>query len=90
MLEDKDIDGVIEILIPYFSKVITTTPDNPRAISSDILKEKISQYVDYVVSKPKIKDAVEYTLNNCSKEDIIISAGSLYMIGEVRTLVNNK
>ena len=90
MLEDKDIDGVIEILIPYFSKVITTTPDNPRAISSDILKEKISQYVDDVVSKPKIKDAVEYTLNNSSKEDIIISAGSLYMIGEVRTLVNNK
>ena len=90
MLEDKDIDGVIEILIPYFSKVITTTPDNPRAISSDILKEKISQYVDDVVSKPKIKDAVEYTLNNSSEEDIIISAGSLYMIGEVRTLVNNK
>ena len=45
MLEDKDVDGVIEILIPYFSKVITTTPDNPRAINCDILKEKISKYV---------------------------------------------
>ncbi len=90
MLEDKDVDGVIEILIPYFSKVITTTPDNPRAINCDILKQKISNYVDDVISKPKIKDAVEYTLNSSSREDIIISAGSLYMIGEVRTLVNNK
>lgn len=90
MLEDKDVDGVIEILIPNFDKVITTTPDNPRAISCDVLKNKISKYVDDVVAKPGIEEAVEYTLNNSTKEDTIISAGSLYMIGTVRTLVNNK
>ncbi|MGL5312932.1 MAG: bifunctional folylpolyglutamate synthase/dihydrofolate synthase [Peptostreptococcaceae bacterium] len=90
MLEDKDVDGVIEILIPNFDKVITTTPDNPRAISCDVLKKKISKYVDDVVAKPGIEEAVEYTLNNSTKEDTIISAGSLYMIGTVRTLVNNK
>ena len=90
MLEDKDIDGVLEILMPNFSKVITTTPDNPRAINCDILKGKISKYVDDVIAKPEIEEAVEYTLNNATKEDTIISAGSLYMIGTVRTLVNNK
>lgn len=90
MLEDKDVDGVIEILMPNFSRVITTTPDNPRAINCNVLKDKIAKYVDDVVSKPEIEEAVEYTLNNSTKEDIIISAGSLYMIGTVRTLVNNK
>ncbi len=40
MLEDKDIDSVLEILLPHFNKVITTTPSNPRAINSDILREK--------------------------------------------------
>ncbi|MGL5345988.1 MAG: bifunctional folylpolyglutamate synthase/dihydrofolate synthase [Peptostreptococcaceae bacterium] len=90
MLEDKDIDGVLDILMPNFSKVITTTPDNPRAINCNVLKEKISKYVDNVIAKPEIEEAVEYTLNNATKEDIIISAGSLYMIGTVRTLVNNK
>ncbi|MGL4797610.1 MAG: bifunctional folylpolyglutamate synthase/dihydrofolate synthase, partial [Paraclostridium sp.] len=32
MLEDKDISAVLDILIPRVKKVITTTPDNPRAI----------------------------------------------------------
>ncbi|MGL4913070.1 MAG: bifunctional folylpolyglutamate synthase/dihydrofolate synthase [Romboutsia sp.] len=89
MLEDKDIDGVLEILMPYFDKVITTTPDNPRAISCEVLKEKISKYIDNIEAKPSIEEAVEYTLKNASKDDVIISAGSLYMIGSVRTLVNN-
>lgn len=88
MLEDKDIDGVLEILMPYFNKVITTTPDNPRAIDSEKLKDKIAKYVDNIVSKPSIEEAVEYTLKNSSEDDIVISAGSLYMIGTVRTLVN--
>ncbi len=89
MLEDKDIDSVLKIIMPYFDKVITTTPDNPRAISCEALKEKISKYVDDVISIENIEEAVNYTLRNSKKEDIIISAGSLYMIGAVRTIVNN-
>src|SRR5699024_3320568 len=89
MLEDKDIDAVLEILIPYFNKVITTTQDNDRAINCEILKEKISKYLDNVISKENIEDAVKYTLKNAKEDEIIISAGSLYMIGTVRTLLNN-
>ncbi|MCC0630590.1 MULTISPECIES: folylpolyglutamate synthase/dihydrofolate synthase family protein [unclassified Clostridioides] len=88
MLEDKDIDSVLEILLPHFNKVITTTPNNPRAINSDTLREKVLKYVDDVTSKHEIEDAVNYTLETSSKDDVIISAGSLYMIGAVRTLVN--
>lgn len=90
ILEDKDIESVLEILIPKFDKVITTTPDNPRAINCEKLKEKISKYMNNVVAKPQIEAAVKYTLENASKDDIIISAGSLYMIGAVRTLVNTR
>ena len=89
MLEDKDIDAVLEILMPYFDKVITTTPDNDRAMNCEILKEKISKYVDNVISKENIEEAVNYTLKNAKEDDIIISAGSLYMIGIVRTLLND-
>ncbi len=89
MLEDKDIDGVLDILMPYFDKVITTTPDNPRAIDCEILKEKISKYTDDVISNSNIEEDVKYTFDNAGEDDVIISAGSLYMIGTVRTLVNN-
>lgn len=89
MLEDKDISSVLDILIPRFNKVITTTPDNPRSIDADKLKKKIEEYNIDVISKPKINEAVEYALQNTKKEDVIISAGSLYMIGNVRSIIKN-
>ncbi len=84
MLEDKDIDTVLEILIPYFNKVITTTPNNTRAISCDKLKDRVYKYNKNVTSMQQIEKAVEYVLENSKKDDVIICAGSLYMIGEVR------
>ena len=90
MLEDKDIDSVLDILIPRFNKVITTTPDSPRAIESDKLKEKVAKYIDNVIDKNDIEEALNYTLENSKEDDIVISAGSLYMIGHVRSLMNKK
>ena len=89
MLEDKDIDSVLDILIPKFNKVITTTPDNPRAIDSSKLKGKILRYTDNVVDKKDIEEALNYTLESSSDNDVIISAGSLYMIGSIRRLMTN-
>lgn len=90
MLEDKDIESVLDLLIPKFNKVITTTPDNPRAIDANKLKEKIERYNIEVTCKPNIKEAVDYALEISNKDDVIISAGSLYMIGNVRTIILNK
>ena len=87
MLKDKDIDGVLELLMDKFNKVITTTPDNDRAICAEELQDKIKKYIDDVIAIPNIEDAVKYTLDNAKEDDIIISAGSLYMIGHIRTLV---
>ncbi|EQK44970.1 bifunctional FolC family protein [[Clostridium] bifermentans ATCC 19299] len=90
MLEDKDIESVLDLLIPKFNRVITTTPDNPRAIDANKLKEKIERYNIEVTCKPNIKEAVDYALEISNKDDVIISAGSLYMIGNVRTIIVNK
>lgn len=90
MLEDKDIDSVLSLLIPKFNKVIATTPNNPRAIDANKLKEKIDNYNVDVTCKPNIKDAIDYALEISNEEDIIISAGSLYMIGNIRTIILNE
>ncbi|MDU2688113.1 bifunctional folylpolyglutamate synthase/dihydrofolate synthase [Paeniclostridium sordellii] len=89
MLEDKDINSVLDILIPGFNSVITTTPDNPRAIDAIKLKEKIEKYNIEVICKEDINDAVKYVIENSKEDDVIISAGSLYMIGHVRTIMKN-
>ncbi|WP_373598942.1 bifunctional folylpolyglutamate synthase/dihydrofolate synthase [Paraclostridium bifermentans] len=89
MLEDKDISSVLDLLIPRFNKVITTTPDNPRSIDANKLTEKIEKYNVEVECKSKIEDAVRGALKVASKNDVIICAGSLYMIGNIRTIVRD-
>ncbi|GEM_PF-4548321 len=89
MLKDKDIDSVIEVLTPYFDKVITTYPISDRSMEADDLKIKISNYIDDVVAIKDINDAVNFALKNAKKDDVIIAAGSLYMIGSIRTIVKN-
>ncbi len=89
MLEDKDISSVLDILIPRFNKVIATTPDNPRAIHANKLTEKIEKYNVEIKCKPKIEDAVICALKGSNENDVIICAGSLYMIGNIRTIVRN-
>lgn len=89
MLKDKDVDSVIEILVDKFNKVITTTIDSDRAIDCYELKEKIEKYIDDVVAIEKVEDALKYTLENSKEDDVIISAGSLYMIGDIRRLLNS-
>ena len=90
MLSYKYVDSFIKILMPNFNKVFTTTPANDRAISCEELKNKISKYIEDVTAIENIEEAVKYTLDNAKEDDVIISAGSLYMIGTVRTLVNEK
>lgn len=87
MLEDKDIDSVLDILIPSFSKIIVTEPNNPRKITAEKLKEKIEKYTQCVESVDNIEGALNRTIEIANEDSIIISAGSLYMIGEVRTLM---
>ena len=90
MLEDKDIDTVLEILMPVFDRVVVTEPDNPRKISADKLKAKIEKYTGNVEAVEKIEDALERVLEVAEEGNVVISAGSLYMIGEVRTLLRNR
>ena len=87
MLADKDIDSVLDLLMDKFEKVVTTTPDSDRAISCEELKAKIEKYGKEVVAIPKIEEAVQYVLNHAEKDEVIIAAGSLYMIGHIRSLV---
>ena len=82
-----DIDSVLDLLMDKFQKVVTTTPDSDRAISCEELKSKIEKYGKEVVAIPKIEDAVQYVLDNAEKDEVIIAAGSLYMIGHIRSIV---
>lgn len=90
MLKDKDIKAVAEILIPKIEKLIITVPRSPRAASTQEVREIIdSLSTDGKLLKIKeithLEDAVEYTQRNADSDEVILYAGSLYMIGQVRS-----
>ncbi|KXZ40302.1 dihydrofolate synthase / folylpolyglutamate synthase [Alkalithermobacter thermoalcaliphilus JW-YL-7 = DSM 7308] len=90
MLKDKDADKVIEILMPKTSRIITTRPNSDRSLSAYELKEKIDTKTGkQAIAIENIKDAIEYAVDTSKENDVVICAGSLYMIGEVRSLIKD-
>lgn len=91
ILKDKDIDGMISEIAPFLDAVITTRPDNPRALSSDALKVAFeNQGVNVIFNSESIQEAIKklYEVHHNSDEKVLyLGFGSLYMIGEVRTAV---
>ncbi|HHW03846.1 MAG TPA: bifunctional folylpolyglutamate synthase/dihydrofolate synthase [Thermoanaerobacterales bacterium] len=96
ILEDKDYKDMIREIVPLADTIITTAPDNPRAISAERLAEVIKESCpenekrhDNIYAVKKIKDAVSLSLELAAPGDLIVFAGSLYMIGSVRTIFSN-
>lgn len=92
ILKDKDVRGMLDIITPYLNEVITTKPDNPRAMSAVELA-KYFEPSKVVGSFESISEAVAYA-RLCSEKDevntLYLAFGSLYMIGEVRHCFKNK
>ncbi|AKL94289.1 tetrahydrofolylpolyglutamate synthase/dihydrofolate synthase FolC [Clostridium aceticum] len=90
MLGDKDVQGVLSSLIPLMDKIVVTKPNNPRAMAADDLaKELVSYGKDMYICKT-IKEAVKKAHEVTEASDVILFAGSLYMIGEARTILTSK
>lgn len=87
ILKDKDVKGMIEVIAPYLDAVITTKPDNPRAMSASELSSYF--HTTPVLNRFEvISDAIDevYRLDaEATERTLYLGFGSLYMIGEIRT-----
>ncbi len=89
MMADKDIDKVLYLMLPYFEKVYTVTPSNPRALDSRELSEKIKRLGTSAESFDNIRTATEYALRNLSQDDVLIVCGSLYLCSDVYNIIKS-
>ena len=91
MLKDKHPEMLIDYLTDISKEIYTLTPNNPRAIASTDLANLINDKNSSV--KAKALDSYEEILpiiKNADKDEIIACVGSLYLIGDVRTLLTSK
>ena len=89
MLEDKNPNDVVDYLISLSKEIYTLTPNNPRAMSADDMASLIQKHSNIKVTPvPNTKDIIKI-LKTINKDEIIAFVGSLYMIGDVRTILRN-
>lgn len=88
VLKDKDYIKMVDELIKVCSDFITVTPESLRALKAEELKDVIEERGKRAVAFTDMKEAVEYTLNNVDY-DVLVFCGSLYMIGDVRKMLNS-
>lgn len=92
MLRDKDILSVAKMLAVRADRIIITEPESPRAASSAevhgiILEALRGEDVPDITEIPDIEEAVRHAQSMAGDGEAVIYAGSLYMIGRVRSLL---
>ena len=88
ILKDKDFTHMIEKISLLASEVVVTEVNMPRKLDASILAFEISKYNKNVYIEKDIKRAILKCLDLAKSEDMIVFCGSLYLIGEVRTITN--
>ena len=88
ILKDKDYSHMIKLLAPKADEIVVTEVNMPRKLGAEDLGNEIKKYNSNVYVEKNIKDAILKAYDLANEDDLIVFGGSLYLIGEVRTIVN--
>ncbi|MGB8673569.1 MAG: folylpolyglutamate synthase/dihydrofolate synthase family protein [Candidatus Acidiferrales bacterium] len=82
-MRDKAVDEIAGILFPRTKAVFLTQPQQPRAISANLLAEMTHGLAPdiYVVRDPT--EALERAIQMAGPNDAVFVSGSLYLVGEL-------
>lgn len=89
ILKDKDVDQMIDILAPFADVIVVTEVKMPRKLDAEKLANKLNKYNKEIYIHRDIREAVEKAISLAREDDLILFGGSLYLIGDVRTIVKN-
>ncbi len=82
---DKDIAGMLEIIVPLASTLTLTTIDSPRCMDLESIRAQVAdRYRLPVQIERNPLDAVRRAHEQVSASGLVCITGSLYLVGEVR------
>ena len=87
-MEDKDIKGILNRVIPIADYVIYTAPDYYRSANPITLMKKAEPLNKNGEIVPMISKAIEKAETLAGKEDLILVTGSLFTVGEALTCID--
>lgn len=90
ILADKEIDSIVKFLTQITDHIIVTEPDNPRKLAAEKLAEHVADFGAAAEVVSDVEAAVHRAKELADGYDVILFAGSLYLIGDVRRLWRNE
>ncbi len=85
ILEDKDYEEMLDILVPMADTVIVTRSSNPRAAPAETLQRLVeNKFKKNCETVATIPEAIKRAKTLASVSDLICVTGSLYTVGEAR------
>lgn len=90
ILADKEIDSIVKFLTKITDHIIVTEPDNPRKLAAEKLAEHVADFGVAAEAVSDVEAAVHRAKELADGYDVILFAGSLYLVGDVRRLWRNE
>ena len=85
IMEDKDIDRLLEIILPISDYVIYSSPDYFRALPPDELESRAQAWNKKGTTANSIPAALDMADQKADSGDMILVTGSLFTVGEALT-----
>ncbi len=89
MLADKDVNGIIGEFTKITKDFVATEPDNPRKLTAQRLAELYHGVGATCHVCPMPEEACAYVDEIKDRYDVVLFAGSLYLIGKIRSILKN-
>ena len=90
MLADKDYERCIPEIAKRSRRMITVTPDSPRALPAEESAALARQFCGDVTAAESIGSAVDRAFALAKPGELVLICGSLYVIGEAKTYIRKK
>lgn len=87
VMADKDIGSMIGFITPLAKAFVTVTPNNPRAMKAEQLKEILDVYGLPVTACATISEGVDEAVKQAGSQGVVCAMGSLYFSGDIREAV---
>lgn len=84
VLADKDVEGIVDALLPVADHLVVTEPPSPRAARADRLATVARRHSCTVEVAPDVATALELASGLAGAEDAVVVTGSLYTVGAAR------
>ncbi len=83
-VRDKAIDEVADVLFPHVHRVILTRSRVSRSTSPETLRQMVDHLHERIETAPAAEQAIELARRTAKPEDLIVIAGSIFLIGEAK------